>query len=157
LDRVVIAEDRRALDAVLQLTDVAWPVVRAERGARGVADPQRLLAELAREALHEKVSERVDVFFSRTQGRNRHGEDIHAKEEVFAKASALHVVGEIAIRRADHAHVDIDRRRAADPLEAALLQNAQKLRLHGGAEVADLVEENRAGVGELELSELTRT
>jgi hypothetical protein len=39
---------------------------------------------------------------------------------------------------------------AADALEAALLQHAQQAHLHGGADVADLVEEERAAVGQLE-------
>ena len=39
---------------------------------------------------------------------------------------------------------------AADALEDALLQHAQQLHLHGQAHVADLVEEQRAALGDLE-------
>src|SRR5207248_9244791 len=130
------------LDAVLQLANVARPIVRAQRRARAVADAQARLAELAREALDEEIGQWIDVVFPRAERRNRDGKNIHAEKKIFAEAAALHVVGQIAIRRADDAHVDFDRRRAADPLEASLLQNAQQLRLHGGAEVADLVEED---------------
>ena len=44
--------------------------------------------------------------------------------------------------------------RAADPLDLALLNRAQQLGLQLVAEVADLVEEQRAAAGELELAEL---
>ena len=43
---------------------------------------------------------------------------------------------------------------AADALELLLLQRAQQLDLHRGRDVADLVEEQRAAVGELEPAEL---
>ena len=47
-------------------------------------------------------------------------------------------------------HVDLERRRAADPLELALLEDAQQLRLDRERQLADLVEEQRAAVGPLE-------
>ena len=50
----------------------------------------------------------------------------------------------------DDAHVDLDRLVAAHALELALLQHAQELDLHLQRQVADLVEEQRAAVGELE-------
>ena len=50
----------------------------------------------------------------------------------------------------DDAHVAADRRVIADALEHALLQHAQQLHLHRQAHVADLVEEQRAALGDLE-------
>ena len=47
-------------------------------------------------------------------------------------------------------HVDADRRRAAEALDLALLQHAQQLDLRRRADVADLVEEERAALGQLE-------
>ena len=57
---------------------------------------------------------------------------------------------QIAVGRGDPAHVDLERARAADALEAALLEHAQQLGLQLGLELADLVEEERAAVGQLE-------
>src|SRR5262249_48954931 len=48
------------------------------------------------------------------------------------------------------AHVDLDGLRAADALELVLLEHAQELHLHLGRELADLVEEDRPAVRELE-------
>ena len=45
---------------------------------------------------------------------------------------------------------------AAEPLELPLLQDAQELHLRRGREVADLVEEERAAVGQLEAPLLLR-
>jgi hypothetical protein len=54
----------------------------------------------------------------------------------------------------NHAHVDLDHAVAAQPLELLLLQHAQHLGLRLQAHVADLVEEDRALVGLLELADL---
>ena len=43
---------------------------------------------------------------------------------------------------------------AAEPLELALLEDAQELRLQVERELADLVQEERAAVGELEPPDL---
>ena len=58
---------------------------------------------------------------------------------------------EIAVGGGDHADVGLQRARAAEALELALLQHAQELRLHGRAHLADLVEEQDAAGGQLDL------
>src|ERR1044071_4691617 len=156
LDEVAIAEDGRALDAILQLADVARPVVVVQRGARVVGHAQAGAVQLVREAGKGKVREGVDVLAALAQRRDRDREDVDAEEEVFAELTALHRFFDVAVRRANDTHVDVDRRRSADPLEAPLLQHAQDFRLHAESELADLVEKNRYHVGELELSELAR-
>ena len=50
----------------------------------------------------------------------------------------------------EHPDVDLDRLGAPQPLELALLQDAQQLHLRRQVDVADLVEEERAALGELE-------
>src|SRR5581483_2334036 len=60
------------------------------------------------------------------------------------------------VRRGDDADVDLDVPRPADALEGLLLEEAEDLRLEGGREVADLVEEDGAAVGELEEALLLR-
>src|SRR5690348_11789666 len=54
------------------------------------------------------------------------------------------------MRRGDDTHVDFDRAAAPDRLDLALLKNAQELHLGLGRELADLVEEDRPAVRELE-------
>src|SRR2546430_7463774 len=60
------------------------------------------------------------------------------------------------VRRRDDADVDLDGPRAADALDLSLLEHAQELRLELGLDGADLVEEERAPLRELELPELAR-
>ena len=61
---------------------------------------------------------------------------------------------EIAVGGGDDPDVDPDVVLAAEPGELAVLQHLEQLRLQRKAHVADLVEEHRAVVGELELAGL---
>ena len=58
--------------------------------------------------------------------------------------------------RGDDPRVDADRPRAAEALDLALLEHAQQLDLDLDRQVADLVEEQRRVIGELEAPDLPR-
>src|SRR5207245_9389745 len=74
--------------------------------------------------------------------------------EIVAEAAASAGLFEGRVRRGDEAHVDLDRPGAADPLDLALLEYPQELGLELGPQGADLVEEERAALRELELAKL---
>src|SRR5439155_7459059 len=78
-------------------------------------------------------------------------DDLQAIVEVLAKAPVGDPGFQVLVGRGDHPHVDLDRDVAADALELLLLERAEKLRLRLERHVADLVEEERAAVGGLEL------
>src|SRR6185295_5595746 len=73
--------------------------------------------------------------------------------EVGAELPRFHELLERAVRRRDDPDVGPDRLRAPDALERLLLEYAQQLRLEVERQVADLVQEERAVVGELEAPE----
>src|SRR5690606_13463515 len=78
------------------------------------------------------------------------GKHVQAIEKVLAERAAGDRLLEVAVSRRDDEDVAADRRMTADALENALLQDAQQLDLHGQAHVADLVQEERAALGNLE-------
>jgi hypothetical protein len=82
-----------------------------------------------------------------------HGEPV---EQVGAKPRVVDLTAEVAMGRRDHADVDLDRLRAADPADRARLERAQQLRLLIDRELADLVEEQRAAVGFFERADAPR-
>ena len=88
------------------------------------------------------------------QRRQPDRERVDAVVEVFAEAAVAHELLERPVGRRDQPEVDRDRLVAAEPLEAALLEHAQQLGLRDQRHVADLVEEQRAVVGELEAARL---
>ena len=78
-------------------------------------------------------------------------EDAEAIVQVLAEAAGEHVGLEIAVGRRDDAHVDTcacDRRRRARTPDSCKTRNSLGLQIE--RDVADLVEEQRAAVGELE-------
>ena len=142
------------LDDVAQLADVARPgapLQRLHRPARHLGD---LLAHAGRELLDEGPDQERDVLRALAQRRHDDREDVEAVVEVLAEAPAADVLGEVAVGGRDHAHVDLDRPRAAQPLELPGLEHAQQLGLHLERQLADLVEEERRAVGELEAADL---
>ena len=83
-------------------------------------------------------------------GRQLHGDDVEAVEQVLAELAFVHHVAQIDVGRGDDPDVDLDRLDAAKAHELALLDDAQQLGLRLERDVADLVEEDRPLVGELE-------
>ena len=75
-------------------------------------------------------------------------QDVQPVEQVGAEAPGLDLGERIAIGGADDAHVDPLQLAAADAPEAAGLHEAQELRLQAEVHLGDLVEEERAAVGE---------
>ena len=78
------------------------------------------------------------------------GNTAQAIEEIRAEALLPDRLGEVAIGGGDQPDVGLDRLRGADPLELPLLQDAQQLHLELERQLADLVEEERSAVGQLE-------
>src|SRR5947207_2851504 len=72
--------------------------------------------------------------------------------EILAEQSLLNAFVKIAIGGGDHAHVHLKRARTADVLKSLVLQKAQQRGLGLQREVSNLVEKERAAVGNLDLS-----
>ena len=162
-------ERHRALDGVLELADVARPVIRHQPAHAFLRDGQRrarssagglaavsgtvavaagvaLLLELAEEVLHEQRH----VLLPLAQRRQLHRDHVQPVEQILAELSFGDEPAQVAVGRGDDADVDLDRVRIADALELALLQHAQQLHLQRRAHRADFVEEERALVRLLE-------
>ncbi len=85
-------------------------------------------------------------------GGTKIGNDVQPEVEVFPESRGADLGRQILVGRGQHAHVHPHACCPADRLDDLLLQRAQHLRLRLQAHVADLVEEQRAAVGELELA-----
>ena len=85
------------------------------------------------------------------QGRQSHGDDVQTEVEVLTEPTLADLERKVAVGGRNHPDVNPYRRHAANPLELAFLQDTQDLGLRLETHVADLVEQNRAAVGELEL------
>ena len=97
------------------------------------------------------LGEQRDVLAPRAQ--RRQGDDVEGEpvEEIAAEPAARAAsAGRSTLARGDDAHIDRQRLVAADAGEAAILDDAQQLLLHRERGGRDLVEEERAAIGQLE-------
>ncbi|MCY1175070.1 hypothetical protein D9M73_152920 [compost metagenome] len=99
---------------------------------------------------HQRI-QAVQAFAQRRDVQRQH---VEAVVEVAAEFAAGTQLGEVLLGRADHPHVEMHLLLAADPAEAAILQEAQQLALQARAHLADAVEEQGAAGGEFQQAEL---
>src|SRR5262249_8473811 len=117
---------------------------------------QRLLVQIAAEALDEMPCEHRDVVRTVAKRRDRDREHRQTEIEILAVMPGRDRRLQGPVRGGDDAHVDLDGRRAADALEPLLLERAKNFRLQRERQIPDLVEEQRASMRQLELARLAR-
>src|SRR5262249_59917347 len=104
------------------------------------------------EATQEVGDEELNVRPALAERRHRDLDDTDAVEEVAPEPPEPDRLLEMAVRRRDEADVHLAPAVGADALHHAVLEHAQQLRLERERGLADLVEEQGAPVGQLELS-----
>src|SRR5262245_21775876 len=148
LDDAALVQDQRTLHHVFELPDVSRPVVLDQRFHRLLAD--HLLGYVRGLALEEVIHQEGDVVTTVTERRKFDGNDVETIEQVGAEASLGDFTLEVRVGGGHQPAVDLDRLRSADGDDLAFLQRAQQLDLRGVRHVANLVQEERAGLGHLE-------
>ncbi len=104
------------------------------------------------EELGEVPHQKRNVLAPIAQRRQLDLDALEPVVEIVAKATLGHQRLQIAVRGGHQPHVDRNRGLSADAEDLSLLQGTQELHLNGLAEIADLVEKEGAGGGELELA-----
>src|SRR6266403_600297 len=134
---ISVGEDERALDGVLQFTDVAWPAVRHEEIASLGTELCLTPSHPARKLAQEVVGQHEDIVRPLPQGGEMDAEDGESVVESTAETPIHDGQLQIAVGRGDETHVGAGRRRAADTLVLALLDDAEELGLDNGRPLAD--------------------
>ena len=142
------ADDQRR-DDVLELPDVARPVVAGQRlqgrsGGRGPAPGERL------RPLPEVVDEEHDVVAAVPERRHLDAEHVEPVQQVHSILAGPDVALEGSVGGRDDPHVDRARHRVPHAANLAVLQHAQQLGLRTRRQLPHLVEEQRAPVARLE-------
>src|SRR5262249_20152693 len=145
-------EDGHALDYIAELSGIARPGVAFEHREDGLIEKFAFEVVARAEIFEEVFGEQLDIVRTLAEGGDADRYDAQAVVEIFAKLLGGDHAGEIAIGGADDAHVDADDLLAADAVELAFLQDAEQFGLRCAVEVADLIEEDAAAIGELELA-----
>ena len=152
VEAAIGGEDHRPLDYVLQLAHVAGPGV-GRQSFQHLRAPQ-VLSHLRGVVHGEMPGQARHVIRPLSQRGDDDGKDVETVVEVSAEALLGYGTLEIPIGGRDQPYVDLQGPRSADALELTVLQDAQELGPHSQGEVPDLVEEERAAVGQLEAADL---
>src|SRR5690625_6790712 len=80
------------------------------------------------------------------------GVDTESVVQVGTESPSSYFSGEVAVGGRNDTHIHLMLPIAADPLYFTALQGAQQFRLHRQRHLADLVQKERAAVGQLELA-----
>ena len=94
--------------------------------------------------------EQLDVLAALAQRRQVEVDRVEPEEQVLAELAGGDLGRQVGIGGGDQADVGAAGARRADALELAGLERAQELRLLAHRDVADLVHEQRAAVGQFE-------
>src|SRR6185437_11243348 len=144
----------RALDDVFELADVARPIKGSELGERIGGQLRDRLFGRTGEFGDEELRQRRNVLLVLAQRRQVNGHDVQAVVQIFTERALLERGAQVAVGGGDQADIHFLGAGAAEAFEFALLQDAQQFDLRGHGHVADLVEEQRALVGQLEFPRL---
>ena len=106
-----------------------------------------LLLHPLRVLLSEVTHEERDILWAFTQRRDADGKNIETVVQVASKLVIRDHFLEIAIRRGNEPHIDLQRAAVAQPFEFPLLQCPQKLWLQFDWDVPNFIQEKRALVG----------
>ena len=152
--RAAARADHRAFDDILQLADVARPGITLKL----VQAPRRQVRLAWRFICTHSRSKKCWANSGMSSVRSRSGttsnrKDAQAKIQILPKSAGDDVGFQIAIRGGDHPDVDLARLVVADSLDLPFLQHAQQLALQVERNFADLVEKQRAAVGQLEAAD----
>ena len=99
------------------------------------------------EAAIEVLGQVRNIVDPQPQRRQVDLERVDAVHQIFAEVAVFDHLGQVAVRGADHPHVDLTGLVVADPPDLAAFQHAQQLGLHRFGQFADLVQEDASRRG----------
>src|SRR5262249_3965527 len=140
---------RGATENVLQFADVARIVVR-EEGSLGIRSNVVFTPQLGIEPTQGVTDQQWQIFALLAEGRQLERDDVDPPVEVLTHGPGGEELPEITVGGGDDTDVDTVRALAPQPLHLAALQDAEELRLQGGLELPDLVEEEGSPVSRFE-------
>ena len=149
---LVLADDQRSFDDVLQLSDVAGPVVGFHDLHAFGGEFHALLSGLSGKGVHEEFSQIGDVLLTFSQRRQLDLEDGKTEIQVFPELFVFDFMLQVAVGRRDDSHIDIGVFGVADLDELLVLQDTEHLGLQTIFHFSDFIQEDGSSIGFFEKS-----
>src|SRR5579863_2923283 len=143
-------EHNAALDGIFKLADIARPIVIHQRTHGVTRKLARSKVVFARVLIEKVLGQKRNVFAAGTQRWQVDSDHVEPVKEIFAEVAVAHRLAEIDVGSGQDAHVHLDLLDTAQMHEAFVLQNPQDFGLRVQAHGGDLIEEERAAVGNFE-------
>ena len=151
----VVAQDDPPLDHALQLPDVAGPPVTVEQLEDLVRKPRLWPSELSGEPASEVVGEADDFFAPLPQRGHEDADNVDEALQILAERSSARHGLDVPGRGGENPDVGADQLASPGSEELTVPQYVGDPRLNDPGEFADLVQEKRAAVGEVQRSRAT--
>src|SRR5947208_6181343 len=156
LDASALRHEHSSLDRVIELPHITGPRM-AEQQLHGIwREFLRRFAVAGGVAAQEIRGEQRDIGAPLAQRRESDLDRVETKQQILAEAPGFHLGLDVGVGGCDDAYVRTPRARGAYALVLAGLEHAQQLRLLRHRQIRDLVEEQRAALGELEATDAIR-
>jgi hypothetical protein len=139
---------------VLELADIARIGMVHQNILALLGEPFDILSKLCVVTGEEGGNQEGDILPPLPEGRKKKGHDPKAVVEIAPKGSRLDGGLQIPVRGRNDPNINLEGLRAPNPFKLLFLQNAQKLDLHGGSNLPNLVEEKSSARGHFESSGL---
>src|SRR5208283_1509124 len=151
---VPLRQYHAALNEVLQLADISWPIGIHQRFHRGPGDRPDALLHSAGEACHKKVDQELNVFAPLAQRRDFDRKHPQPVKKVLAKLIVADHAFQVPVCGRNQTNINVDGFGTSEAFELLLLQGTQKLWLQIHSNVADLVEKQSAVIRQLKPASL---
>ena len=150
LDLLAAAQQHRALHRVLQLAHVSRPWILHQSAHRRRRKSGHLLAIAGTVAIEKMRRQQRNIFAPVAQRRQMNLHSIETEQQVFAEVARRRPLRcSCALVAESNAHIHAPRLRRAHALQFSGLKHAQQFGLLAKRYVGDLIQKQRAAVGEL--------
>lgn len=154
IDAAIVAVYQAAFDHVLELPNVAGPIVGHEvrEHRRRETFSGRVPSGLS--AIQDLLREHGNIDRAIAQRGNLQGGHVDAIVQILSEPTGLYLIAEDSVRRGDHPNIGGLRRGGTQRFIGPLLQHPQQACLHSRRDITDLIEKDRAPFGQTEASGL---
>src|SRR5487761_289230 len=145
-DRVFRPQNHVALDQVLELADVPWPMVFVEEFHQSARRMRRGSPKHSRIFVQKVFDEHGNIFPALFQRGQFHAHYVDAEKQVLAEIPRADFLLQVPIGGAYDTDIDLPLSLTADAAELSILQDLQELGLHSRLKFRNFVEEQGAAV-----------
>src|SRR4029077_8326297 len=148
-----IAQNHPSHDYVLQLADVARPIIGVEEFHGFLVDISNLLTRFLSVTVDQVADQQRNITNTLAQCRQSNRKNVETVKQVLTELAFSHRRGEVSIGSRYHPYVNRNCLTATHSLELPLLKNSQQCNLRLWRKITYFIKEYRSTIGRFETSQ----